>query len=73
MEITTSLLIVLGVSVGLGAVAFWIWMLVDCVTQERSEGNDKLVWLVVIVATKLVGAIIYFFARRAPRLRASAS
>ncbi len=29
--------------VALVATVFWIWMLIDCLTQEPSEGNDKLV------------------------------
>lgn len=69
MEPLTVVFIVLGVAVGVGALAFWIWMLVDCITQEPSEGNDKLVWVIVIIATKLVGAIVYYFVRRPKRMR----
>lgn len=54
---------------GLLATIFWIWMLVDCATKESSQGNDKLVWIVVIVFTHLLGALIYFFVRR-PRRKA---
>lgn len=46
---------------------FWIWMLVDCVTKEPSQGNDKLVWLLVILLTNWLGALIYFFVRRPER------
>ena len=48
---------------------FWIWMIVDCATNEPPNTNDKLVWLLVIILTHLVGAAIYYFARRPERKR----
>jgi prolipoprotein diacylglyceryltransferase len=49
---------------------FWIWMIVDCATNEPSEGNDKVMWLVIIVLLHLIGAAIYYFARRPEHIRA---
>ena len=40
------------------ATAIWIWMLVDCATKESSAGNDKLIWVLVILFTHLLGAMI---------------
>lgn len=54
--------------VGVFGTAFCIWMLIDCLTKEPSEGNDKLAWVVVIAVTHLIGAAIYFFVRRRARL-----
>ncbi|WP_345785353.1 PLD nuclease N-terminal domain-containing protein [Thalassobacterium sedimentorum] len=54
---------------GIGAFAFWIWMLVDCLKYESSDGNDKLVWVLVIVFTNWIGALIYFLVRRGERRR----
>ena len=48
--------------------AFWIWMIVDCATKEPSEGNDKIVWILVIALALFIGALIYFFARRPKRI-----
>ncbi|MGA3028561.1 MAG: PLD nuclease N-terminal domain-containing protein [Bryobacteraceae bacterium] len=48
--------------------AFWIWMIVDCATKEPNEGNEKLVWIVIIVFAQIVGALIYYFVRRPKRL-----
>ncbi|MBA2287138.1 MAG: PLDc_N domain-containing protein [Ktedonobacteraceae bacterium] len=48
---------------------FWIWMLVECITREPSEGNDKVVWLLIILFTHTVGALIYFFVRRPQRIQ----
>ena len=69
MEILMVPIVILAAGIGLGALAFWIWMLVDCIKHESNEGNDRIVWVIVIIATKLVGAIVYYFARRSKRLR----
>ncbi|SES99996.1 Phospholipase_D-nuclease N-terminal [Methanococcoides vulcani] len=47
---------------------FWLWMLIDCVMNEPSQGNDKLIWVIIIVFTQLLGALIYFFFRRPKRI-----
>ena len=47
---------------------FWIWMIVDCATNEPSEGNDKVVWILIIVLTQIIGALIYYFVRRPKRI-----
>ncbi len=46
---------------------FWIWMLIDCLINEPSEGNDKIVWVLVIVFTHWIGALIYLFLQRPKR------
>ena len=48
--------------------AFWIWMLVDCATKEPSQGNEKLIWVLIIVLTHWIGAAIYYFVRRPTRI-----
>lgn len=48
---------------------FWIWMLIDCATKEPDEGNDKIVWILILIFTHVVGALIYFLVRRPQRLR----
>ncbi len=53
----------------LASFAFWIWMLVDCVTNEPSEGNDKIIWLLVIVFLHFLGALLYLLVRRPQRKR----
>jgi Na+-transporting methylmalonyl-CoA/oxaloacetate decarboxylase gamma subunit len=47
---------------------FWIWMLIDCISNEPSEGNDKLIWILVIVFTHFIGAAVYYFVRRPERI-----
>src|SRR5881275_3329816 len=40
---------------------FWIWMLVDCFTNTKIKGGSKILWLLLIFFTQIVGALIYFF------------
>jgi hypothetical protein len=53
-------------SLGLLLTAFWIWMLVDCIKNERLGDNERIVWVLVVVFTHWLGALIYFFAGRKP-------
>ncbi len=54
--------------IGFGTI-FWIWMMVDCATNEPSEGQDKIMWILIITLTHFLGACIYFFVRRPARKR----
>ena len=47
----------------------WVWMIVDCAKNEKNEGNEKIVWILVIVLAGWIGALIYLFARRPTRKR----
>jgi heme/copper-type cytochrome/quinol oxidase subunit 2 len=44
-------------------------MLIDCATKEPSEGNDKLIWIIIIVFTHVLGALVYFVIRRPTRIQ----
>lgn len=48
---------------------FWAWMIVECITKEPKEGNDRLLWLLVLLLANWIGALIYFLARRPARIR----
>lgn len=55
------------------AISFVVWIaaLMDCAMNEPSQGNDKLVWVIIIVFTNVVGAVIYLLARRPRRIAES--
>ena len=59
------LLIVLGF--GLCGSILWIWMLIDCVRNEPSDSNEKVVWVLVIALTHWLGALFYLLFRRPTR------
>jgi len=60
---------VIGLLVAIGALAFgfWIWMLVDCATKEADTGNTKIAWVIIVIFTGIIGAVIYYLVRRPRR------
>ena len=68
MDMVVLLFMLPIVLIGLLGTVFWVWMLVDCLMNESSEGNDKIIWAVVILATHLLGAALYYFVRRPVRI-----
>ena len=48
--------------VGLIILAFWIWMIIDCAKRKFKKDIEKIVWLVIIVLTSWLGALVYFIA-----------
>ncbi|ABE51663.1 PLDc N-terminal domain-containing protein [Methanococcoides burtonii] len=61
------LLFLLFAGIAIGSTIFWTWMLIDCVMNEPSYGNDKLIWIIIIVFAQLLGALTYFIFRRQKR------
>ena len=55
--------------IGILATIFWIWMLIDCLKNEPSIGNDKIIWALVIVFLSYLGAILYYLVRRPERIK----
>ena len=53
------------------AFAFWIWMLVHAITNNGLTDFEKLIWVIVILFTHFIGAVIYFFVGRPKRTTAS--
>jgi hypothetical protein len=43
---------------------FWLWMLVNAITNPALVGTEKLVWVLVIIFLHFLGALIYFFVGR---------
>jgi hypothetical protein len=43
------------------SIIFWIFMLVDSIQHKYKDSNDKVVWVLVIVFTGIIGALIYYF------------
>ena len=60
----TGLVFLIFLAVGILASVFWIWMLIDCATNKSLDGALKIVWILVILFTHLIGALIYFFVGR---------
>ena len=52
------------------ATLFWVWVLIDCITREPSEGSDKVAWTILVIFVPLLGAGLYYFVRRPERIKA---
>ena len=54
-------LVILFVIICVAAFVFWILMLIDSIKRNFKKENDKIIWVLVIVLTGILGAIIYYF------------
>ena len=68
LELIIIPIVLVAIVLGVLTTIFWIWMLVDCVTNKTLRDNQKIGWIIVILFTHLLGAIIYYFVVRSPRL-----
>lgn len=48
-------------------VVFWVWTLIDCVTNKRLTDTQKIIWALVIIFVGVIGSLIYFLAGRSPK------
>jgi len=65
----TPLLAMVIVAAVLAAFIFWVSVLADCLLNEPNDGWGKLVWVLVIILTFVVGAGIYYLGRRPRRIQ----
>ena len=52
--------------VGVGGTILWIWTLIHVVTEER-DSTARVLWVIVIVFTHVVGALVYWIVRALKR------
>jgi len=45
----------------------WIWALVDAIQNPGLSGNERIIWVLVILLTNTLGAIIYLLIGRKRR------
>lgn len=60
-----------GQGIAVLAMIFWLWVLVDCLTKEPANGNDKVAWTLFILMVPVIGALTYYFVRRPERIKAA--
>ncbi len=69
MDPIVFILIILGIfAFILLSLVMWIWMLVDCLKYEPSEGNEKVIWILLMVFLGIIGSLLYYFIRRPQRI-----
>jgi hypothetical protein len=60
----------LWVLLAVAAVVIWVWALVDAITNPALDGTMRLIWILVIIFTQIIGAIIYLLIARSTIRRA---
>jgi preprotein translocase subunit YajC len=48
--------------------AFWVWMLTEAATKEAAESQDRLIWVLIVLLSSVIGAAVYFLVRRPQRM-----
>lgn len=51
---------------GIASFVIWVWAIVDIATRPddkfpKTMENAKIVWLLIVLFTQLIGAILYYF------------
>jgi len=47
--------------VSIFGIVLWIWMLIDVLKRDFKEENEKIIWVLVVILTHWIGALIYYF------------
>ena len=68
MPVNSLILIIFGFMFLLSFI-LWAWTLVDCLRKETDKGNTRLIWVLVIVFTYIVGAFLYYLIRQPKRVK----
>lgn len=71
MLMALFLALLLTIFLGLALFGFWVWMLIDSITNKKITDTQRAIWALVIIMTGFIGAIIYFFVGRSPRMYSS--
>lgn len=45
----------------IAGIIFWIFMLVDVAKRKFKKEDEKLVWILIVVLTSWIGALVYYF------------
>ena len=62
----------IGFALVLGAIsllvfAFWVWMLVDAITNKGLSDTEKILFVLLVFFLPFIGSLIYFFVGRPKR------
>ena len=52
------------VAVSIAVLIFWVWALIDAIKNPRLTDNERLLWIIVILFTNWLGALIYLIVGR---------
>jgi len=49
------------IGLAIASFVFWIMMIVDAAKRKFPKSEEQIVWIVVLVVSGIVGAIVYYF------------
>ena len=44
-----------------GGMILWVLMIIDVAKREFKNPDDKTMWLLIVILTGIIGAVIYYF------------
>ena len=53
-------------ALGILALVIWIFMIIDVAKRDFKQDSDKVMWILIIVLTGIIGALIYYFMIKKP-------
>jgi len=54
-------IILVAMVLGVLIFAAWIWMIVDCAKRKKFRHGDRVLWILLLVLTGIIGMILYYF------------
>jgi hypothetical protein len=69
---STEIIVVIFLALFLGIIPFilWLWALIDILKNEFT-GDNKILWVLVVILVPLIGFILYFFIGRDQKIKTS--
>lgn len=49
-----------GMVIGVLFFIFLVWMIIDCAGRKFKNSAEKIIWIVVMIFTTWIGALVYF-------------
>lgn len=54
-------IILVAMVLGVLIFAAWIWVIVDCAKRKKFRHGDRVLWILLLVLTGIIGMILYYF------------
>ncbi len=49
-----------GAIIGVLLFVFLVWMIIDCAGRKFKNSAEKIIWIIVMIFTTWIGALVYF-------------
>jgi hypothetical protein len=56
--------VLVSILLAVASLILWIWALVDAIQNPGLSSNERLIWVLVIILTQVLGAILYLLIGR---------